>query len=387
MSNLLHWSYQSSSTCTVVVDEENSEALAKTDENILKNVTTKGSRVPAALGGGTSWSNASYDDPGGLLVGVVDLMHGVLPAQVASAPALLFNKPNSYPEHDYETWSGRKLLQFSDEPERATEQNAIDIILKEKLKEKIEYDNLAYEHKNEALDKNEIIYTAPESNNILDVKTSVNEMIRKEDHREKSDHILLNISIASDSKAYKPVSLSLELPSNSDPSRINLESALTRNNDITDVEKPNITNPSVGRLSGGECQCFCPCMERGSGDNSSSAEVRNDTAVIGSIESTESTIVHWNMTNWTTLKAETDTLYALYLESSTDSMEIDEETISTTVATTPDEPRLVICTGNSFRFRSTKEASIEVDSTICQMSSDGFGFVAFVDFGVGFQLI
>ncbi|XP_065204844.1 teneurin-m isoform X4 [Planococcus citri] len=53
MSNLLHWSYQSSNTCTVVVDEENSEALAKTDENILKNVTTKGSRVSTALGGGT----------------------------------------------------------------------------------------------------------------------------------------------------------------------------------------------------------------------------------------------------------------------------------------------------------------------------------------------
>lgn len=40
VSNLLHWSYQNSNACTVVVDEENSEALAKTDESILKNASS-----------------------------------------------------------------------------------------------------------------------------------------------------------------------------------------------------------------------------------------------------------------------------------------------------------------------------------------------------------
>lgn len=328
MSNLLHWSYQSSNTCTVVVDE-NSEALAKTDENILKNVTNNRSRLSAALGG-TSWLNLQH----GLFVEMVDLLHGAL--EPANAHAALLSNANL--KSDNPVWSSRKLLEYQDE-EQSTKEN-IDIVPLNDNRAKLKYQNMVYDH-------NEIVYTPPESNNILDMKTAIFQTVRSE--APKSDHILLNISIASDNKVYQPVSLSFELQADSSVSQIKLDPLPQ-----TTTVKPSSTTHVGYRYLGGECQCFCPCLERGNSSEANSSETIIEST--DTVERTNEDYVTYASENNITYTNENVTSNFFDVLNSTEAetfhsseeeyvdMENGTEEAISTMA--PDEPVQLICTGN-----------------------------------------
>lgn len=374
MSNLLHWSYQNSSSCSVVVDEDNSEALAKTDENILKNATTK-TRVSAALGG-MRWSKTEH----GLVVEMVELLHGA--HEPANAHAALLSNPNL--DSDPPIWSSRRLLEYQDE-EQDTEENNVDIVPLTDDQKKIQYQNMMYDHN---INRNEIVYKPPESNNIIDVKNTVFETMTGQ--VQHSDHIMLNISIASDNKMYQPVSLSFELPTNADVKQIKLDSLSQT------TVKPSTTTLGTRSL-GSECQCFCPCLDKGNWNevksNATVGEVieqtprpkeDNITAVVNNGTDVDVVLTTPENTDSVTLviSDKNSTLEFLDVLNSTEAEtysseeyydvdNVTEDAISTMAS---EEPFRMICTGNAVLYSFNEEVTyLQINYIYSVMSQISIG--------------
>lgn len=261
----------------MVVDGDNSEALAKTDESILKNASLANrSRTSTSIKGRTVWSKQSQ-------------VHGVAgqPAFDAFEVDLVANLHESallaHPNNlQFVRRKGRSLLSVDNlVDDEAKEVEAADVggggHPKSAWKEDVQI--VSYGAEGVRAKSKDVYRTDSEWNrpppmsNVVNVRSNVIEV--NEEGRSQlisevreSGNILFNISISADSRTEKQsvYTFSVRVPRGDHMEDVKVEGpAITSTIPVPTVQSPPpppVSSTTVrGRLWGGECQCSCPCLD------------------------------------------------------------------------------------------------------------------------------
>lgn len=251
----------------MVVDSENSEALAKTDESILKNASLANrSRTTTSIKGRTVWSSESHlhgvaGEPafGAFEVDLVANLH---------EPALLAH-PNTQPQ--FLRRKGRSLLSVENFVEDDDQEKVDDS--SRNSKPALEEVQIVSYGAEETRAKSKDVYRTesegqgpPPMSNVVNVRSNVievNEEGRSQVIREERErgNILFNISISADSQTEKQsvYTFSVRVPRGDNMEDVKVEGP--KISTVTPVPSAPPPSSVTGRFWGGECQCSCPCLD------------------------------------------------------------------------------------------------------------------------------